>query len=138
MREILFRAKRKDNDEWVEGSLVKIEENCFRIATQEDVAYAYPDKTTYAAWMYDVCEDTICQYTEIKDKNGNKIFEGDILEAKEPFAPTVPFLVGYNYHSLSFVGYYEDYKKAFALNEDLLSCCEVIGNIFDRQETETV
>ena len=137
MREILFRAKRKDNGEWVEGSLVKIEENCFRIATQEDVAYAYPDKTTYAAWMYDVCEDTICQYTGIKDKNGNKIFEGDIVkdiytnkgyvmqvEWNDYYCGFEPFCLCDNYGE----------KLYLERNED----CIIVGNVFDNQEIKVV
>lgn len=68
MREILFRAKRKDDGKWVYGDLTHVvritsngDENCIRVGG------------------YDIDESTIGQFTGMVDLNGQKIFEGDIF-----------------------------------------------------------
>ena len=76
MREILFKAKRKDNGEWVEGSLLVLDDGSYKIVTSCLVGDVENVLTVCA---YDVDPDTVCQCTGLTDKNGNKIWENDIV-----------------------------------------------------------
>lgn len=66
MREILFRGKNKLTGAWCEGHLVKTGDH-YRISTRDDLI------------SFGVDVETVGQYTGLTDKNGKKVFEGDIV-----------------------------------------------------------
>lgn len=136
-KEILFKAKRKDNGEWVEGDLEHTK---------------YDD----VIWIVDVrgekcyrCDsDTLCQYTGLTDKNGKKIWENDIVRYTFDYPSETATENGLKERISSVFwskwrgswSVYADERKGKGMNNDLFkyarngNTVEVIGNIFDNPE----
>lgn len=131
-REILFRGKRTDNGEWVEGYYVRYG------FTGKEKHYIVP---VYASDLYafEVDKKTVCQNTGLTDKSSKKIWENDIVK--------------YQYkHTEKIIGriFFSDFRASFSvtagrkgsssINNDLFryvrngNRVEVIGNIFDNPE----
>ena len=132
MREILFRGKRKDNGEWVEGNLIQspyMGEVRSWISTPEDKTRLRAIATYYGDWRaVEVGTDTICQYTGLTDKNRHKIWENDVVyipyERLEDSYCKVIFRRG------GFIGEMADGCEDCLLNRKI----KVIGNIFDNED----
>lgn len=71
----LFRAKRIDNGEWVEGCLLVLDDETYRIATSCLQGNA---ENLLEVCAYEVDPSTICRFTGLPDKNGQKIWENDV------------------------------------------------------------
>ena len=125
MREILFRGKRKDNDEWVEGHYGEYYNGnknvpCISIPSKEAVS---------GSLCYEVIPETIFEFTGLNDKNGTKIFEGDILKGLYANGNAeVEMING------SWVGYA---GKGWTDIGYVVDRVEVIGNIHDNPELLT-
>lgn len=136
-REILFRGKRFDNGEWIEGDLLTPTDiiDCTEIA-----------ENTGMGDRYDVDPETVGQYTGLTDKNGRRIFEGDILDLT-PYMITDVGVVKFgeykdldmgNDYPCGHVGFYVDVEmQRISVRKDILffvSECKVVGNIHDDPE----
>nr|DAU67494.1 MAG TPA: YopX protein [Caudoviricetes sp.] len=151
MREILFKAKRKDNGEWVEGYYQKR----YCLSDNEESLIFHVD--SYKVWEYaEVDPETLCQFTGLCDKNGNRIWENDILMghgnpkdlAKAVFGEfgvraietgsIVDKVVGWHYEIIptDAISRCEPFCWSMPLTEDYIDRCEmeVVGNIFDNKE----
>lgn len=132
MREILFKAKRLDNGEWVEGYYVKT-----RLGTDikpSDVIFVpfKINRNEEWGWMK-VDPNTLCQYTGLMDKNGQKVWENDICEMV--YDGKIHIYVVWDKTELDFKG--TNGKENYGRNFEYLGCCEeivVIGNIFDNAD----
>lgn len=154
MREILFRGKDKDDLKWYEGFYMALSETTYCCA--EDYA-AHPDNTKHyivferiTDWglpnkhmRAEIIPETLGQYTGLKDRNGVRIFEGDIIKTHYANTPKADFIEQVVFHNGRFCGMYEhDKMKMWAALPDgikrlpqdksvYMEWCEVIGNVHD-------
>lgn len=141
MREILFRGKRIDNGEWVEGDL---------IASRYISPYQNGELSingTYVngkcvdgiVWgegtFYSIAPPTVGQYTGLKDKNGKLVFEGDIIKWDYAYNEGKSYQVIYDVGGACFSASREhngDNTSTIFYNDEQYA--EVIGNIHDNPE----
>lgn len=127
----LYRAKRLDNSEWVEGVLLPLDDGTYRIATS---CLINGNNNLLTVCAYEVDPYTICQCTGLKDKNGELIWENDICRY-------------YNSEDRDGIGIIKNgyvlwEKGTISVKHKMtplfyLQChdeWEVIGNIFDNSE----
>ncbi len=122
-RKTLFRGKRLDNGEWMDGDLVLS-------AGYPDKAWiveskTFIDKQLHGIGVREVDRATIGQYTGLTDKNGVKIFEGDIV-----YAETLNNK-GHYQVKFKFGQFFIGINMPVAYVRD---SCEVVGNIHDNPE----
>lgn len=138
MREILFRAKSIQTGEWIEGIPIKTHLGLF-ISFEENPHYC----SQYGYMEIDdilmVGEKTLCQFTGLCDKNGNKIWENDILKTRSDEYAQVKFgFYGTGFASGDYnQGFYAAFPEDFYYRHELGYWCKesyVIGNIFDNKE----
>lgn len=126
MREILFRGKRTDNGEWVYGYLYITHKGEYEIG-------AYNKKFGIERVTHVVIPGTVGQYTGLTDKNGKKIFEGDICRVTRHCILC--------YGSITFIKgsfWFDEFNTDSVLELSKLEInnfeIEVIGNIHDNPE----
>lgn len=127
MREILFKAKRIDNGEWVEGYVIRKHGLYF--------IYDIVNSDSCRQNNYEIDSETICQFTGLCDKNGKRIWENDILMAHldESYPEDVTYetaewgVAGWVAHETGSTD--REYIDKFDLKH-----FKVVGNIFDNPE----
>ena len=123
MREILFRGVGKNTGRWEFGNLVRF--------TNGDCAIINGSGSDSYLLLH-VRPETVGQYTGLDDKNGVKIFEGDILRGS-----MVNLIVAYE--GAGFIAYWMDHDYGYGTEKmwcNLVEGGEVIGNIHDNPEVQ--
>ena len=116
MREILFRGKQRDNGEWFYGDLIHLN-HCVSIRSKDCARSVVPE--------------TVGQYTGLTDKNGRKIFEGDLIRSTETEETAI--VQWFSEHS-AFMIWCKTSNQVGFLYECEKSIIEVIGNVHDNPE----
>ena len=145
MRDIIFRGKRIDNGEWITGGIFQQKAD----GVEDEVVYIIDNSSNDVDWAHRVIPETVGQFTGVADKNGKRVFEGDIFQY-EPHFKTEKAWIGivkyrntHDYYracnDCGFVIEWQD-ESIMTTREDLLYWCgdgksaSVIGNVYDDPE----
>ena len=140
MRDIIFKAKKIDNGEWVEGAYFP--KTKYPTKKNRTFIWVWQVGKFYCDYNcgyspYEVDEKTICQYTGLKDKNGNKIWENDIIKPYDTVT-NENYIISWDKEMGAFV--FCDINTNNSLYVlvghyiESIQSVEVIGNIFDNPE----
>ena len=125
MREILFRGKRTDNGEWEYGDLW-----CNPYGKRV-VCIVSPINDQGTTGGNEVNPETVCQFTGLYDKNGRKIFEGDIVKWTGSLYKVVfEQRFGTAYFGIKI----SDYETRYFCNSCAANLMEIAGNVYDNPE----
>ena len=128
MREILFKAKRVDNGEWVEGAYYKQTE-WYGVPCEYHYIITSKDELEDNMMIYhEILPETLCEYTGLTDKNGKRIWENDIVKA-----PIYHDIGCYPYTETKIVKVQIPNIYRMSIDGDF----EVIGNSIDNPELLT-
>ena len=137
-RQILFRGKTLDEGEWIEGYLVQGQWYCddklMTVIIPTDITF-YP--RCEISGYEDVDPETVGQWTGLVDKNGKKIFEGDIVKYRDLITNQEKIaLVEWNETRASYIILRRSLMglQYLYIDEPLSARCEVIGNNWDNPE----
>lgn len=131
----ICKAKRKDNNEWVEGVAIFADNKAFILNNAKVEFIKGFNKNRLIFVSVEVIPGTVEQCSGVPDKNGKLIFEGDIVVTYKFNTPEVKYTIKYDKEIATFIG---EYKKGcikhFTTFDGDSDCFEVIGNIHDNPE----
>lgn len=134
MREILFKAKRIDNGECVEGYYLRDQYH----RSGKDIIFYRKDSDWFTIYTDTIDPETLCQFTGLYDKNGKKIWENDIFQYTDEITMiTNKDLIEYSETHASFVRLRNTEKlgsQYLWIDEAICNHGEIIGNIFDNPD----
>lgn len=140
-REILYRGKRLDTKEWVYGyvlddGIVGSQRAFVGRIVATDANGHTDDKFDIGTDFYEVDPDTVGQFTGMTDKNGVKIFEGDIVSSKMKYGESRGVIVFRNGRFAVDWRVRSEWtgKGISCRTDDLSSADEVVGTVFDNPE----
>ena len=125
MREILFKAKRINNGEWVEGYYLRDQ---YHIGGK-DIIFYRKDSDRFTVYTDRIDIETLCQFTGLTDKNGKRIWENDIIQYG-----AVAAVVKFGEYGNGNLGFYVDFPEETNYRKDFSYWAKkvvVIGNAVD-------